>query len=180
MESAVMEVERYGDVASMASAADSVVRGAVTDVVNGRTFGGDTSPLTVSTAVLLVRVNKTLRGEAPVLNDQGLLQLEVMLPVGSAAEAPAAVASYKAKSNSAPLVLFLRHKRSEAQAAKAPAGRVEAETGWYRLVTSRGVVASDHGRATAALVKGGSADPLAREIGRHDMRSLEGVASGRQ
>lgn len=121
------ELEQYGSLEEMTVASDAVVRGRVTDVVAGRSFGGATGrPLHY--AAVTVAVDEAAAGTLPARH-RAAITLEVPLYGGLETLEPLAASLPREES-----LFFLRAK-----------GRADGDA--YRLVVMQGVIVNRAGRA---------------------------------
>ncbi|HEY8543405.1 MAG TPA: hypothetical protein VIL36_00080 [Acidimicrobiales bacterium] len=73
-----------------------------------------------------------------------------------------------------PTVFYLRHKAAEARSLGWSQDRAGEEQGWYRIVSSTGLVTPDEGRADVTMyLPSNHNPPIVQEIEALDMATLE-------
>jgi hypothetical protein len=128
------EVEGYGTLEEMASAADLIVVGTFSDFKLNRIIQGDAPQDQVGMAAAIVSVDRIVKGAVPAA-----LIVEFVLPiVGSAQEIASYAAELKAVMPQGEVVLLLRDKGG-------------SEAGLYRLVNSLGLWTELNGELAAPL-----------------------------
>jgi hypothetical protein len=170
---AVTEIESYLTVEDQAKASSTVLRGRIRSVEVGRVSGGD-GGFRVVYATLFVEPELVLAGEDPELVE-GFVRVELPLPgVGDAADAPAVVEELKPLEAGEPTVFYLRHKAAEARSLGWSEEEAGEEQGWYRIVSSTGLVTASSGLADVTMYLPGSHNPpIVAEIESLDMAALE-------
>ena len=174
---AVTEVEGYSTLDDQARASSTVLRGRIRKVESGRVFGSDQG-FQVVYVTMYVEPELVLAGEDPVLTD-GLVRVEFPLPgVGSPEDAPPVLEQLAPLEEGEPTVFYLRHKAEEAQQLGWSDAEVAAETGYYRLVASTGLVVSNDGIADAVLyLPSQDNPPIVQEIESEDVPTVEQESS---
>ncbi len=135
-----LEVEHFDDLATMADAADAVVLGTIGDIQLGRVFGSEGDWVQYASAT--VNVSRVLRGALPEQHSDQVI-LEIMLPSTESLDAARSLLPQPRS------VFFLRNKGVEAERYGYPEVVQATESGFYRLIAQRGVVADAAGRVTA-------------------------------
>lgn len=144
-----LEIEGFASIEAMVAASDAVVRGRITSVGPGRSFGGRTGmPFRYASATLAV--DALVAGSLPAAH-RSSLTLEIPLFGG---ESSLAALQRLVTVDS---VFFLRNKGESARAAGLTAEAIAADAGYYRLVTPGAVIEFRTGRAT---LPDGSDGPL--------------------
>jgi len=118
----------------MARSADLLVEGTLGDVTKGRVFGSPGDYVYYVNVELTI--SDVLRGR-PVTQEPGSVIVEIMLPYESAYEAVAADLPGTTG------LYFLRNKKTEAASMGLPQDVQEAETYFYRFVSTQGVLTRD-------------------------------------
>lgn len=131
---------------------DAVVHGRVLSVEQGRSFGPASRPLTYASAT--VEVLGLVAGTLPAAHRERLV-LEV--PLFDGADALARVRGGLVGSER---ILFLRNKGTSARDAGLSRAAIEADAGYYRLVTFWGELLVDRGTVLAVADDGSVADEL--------------------
>ena len=124
----------------MAQASDTVVVGVVESVRLGRQVG-ESYP--ISCAVVIVRPRDTLKGP-----DSELVRLEVVLPSSDKLEA------LQANLPQEDAICFLRDKAAEALRLGLPDAEIAAGKGYFRLVSSQGVLRNLNGKIGIPIASG--------------------------
>lgn len=127
-----LEVEHYDSLATMAQASDTVLVGVVESVRLGRQVG-ESYP--ISYAVVTVRPRDILKGP-----DSELVSLEVVLPSSDR------LTALQASLPQEDAIFFLRDKAAEALRLGLPDAEIAAGKGYFRLVSSQGVLRNLNGR----------------------------------
>ena len=149
----------------LVTSADAVVRGRITAVEPGRTFGDGDDGLAYASATL--EIGELLAGGLP-RSHRSAVTLEIPLFDG-----PDSIGDLPVWGEG---VFILRNKGTSARIAGQPAATVRAESSYYRLLTFTGLVVNDDGIARTAPDSG----PLAALGGRAFGTALDAVrAAGR-
>jgi len=130
------EVEQAASLEDLVRSADAVVRGEITAVALGRSFGEPGKELHYASAT--VRVDGVVAGSLPS-RDARELTLEIPLFDG-----PASIAQLPTWGEA---VFLLRNKATSAREADLPADRQAEESRFYRLLSFTSLVVEDGGRA---------------------------------
>ncbi len=145
-----LEVEAFASLDAMVTASDAVVRGRITSVGPGRSFGGRTGvPFRYAAATLTV--DALVAGSLPA-DHQASLTLEIPLFGG---ESTLAALQRLAAVDT---IFLLRNKGETARSAGLPADAIAADAAYYRLLTQNSVIEFPTGRAT---LPAGDDGPLA-------------------
>ncbi len=149
-----LEVVGFPSVEEMAAASDAVVRGRITSVGPGRSFGGRTGvPFGYAAATLTV--DALVAGALPAEHESSLT-LEI--PLFGGASTLAALQRLGAVDS----VFFLRNKGESARTAGLSAQAIAADAPYYRLLTQAAVIEFRAGRVT---LPAGDDGPLATLAG---------------
>ena len=149
-----LEVEGFASPDAMVEGADAVVRGRITSVGPGRSFGGRTGvPFRYAAATLAV--DALVAGSLPA---EHRTSLTLEIPLFGGASTLAAVQRLAAVDS----IFFLRNKGETARFAGLPAEAVAADAPYYRLLTQDAVIEFPAGAATLPAGDG----PLAELAGR--------------
>ena len=149
-----LEVEAFRSVEAMTTASDAVVRGRITSVGPGRTFGGRTG-VPFRYAAATIAVEELLAGALPE-EHRSLLTLEIPLFGG------ASTLSALQQLGAIDSIFFLRNKGESARTAGLLAESIAADAPYYRLLTQDAVIEFPARRAT---LPAGSDGPLAKLAG---------------
>ena len=149
-----LEVEAFVSVEAMVAASDAVVRGRITSVGAGRSFGGRTGvPFRYAAATLTV--DALVAGALP---EEHRSSLTLEIPLFGGASTLASLQRLEAVDS----VFFLRNKGQSARTAGLSVEAVAADVPYYRLLTQDAVIEFAAGRATLPV---GDDGPLATLAG---------------
>jgi hypothetical protein len=132
------QVEDHETLGELANASDVVVVGTVASVDYGRRRGSETDGW-AHYGHLRLAVDETLRG-ADLVPSDGIV-VEMLLT------SDRAFAAMNSKPPGERLIMFLRHKESEAKLLGLPDDQVALERGFFRVVQPEAVVRNRIGRA---------------------------------
>ena len=149
-----LEVEAFASVEGMAAAADAVVRGRITSVGPGRTFGGQTG-VPFRYAAATIAVDELVAGALP---EEHRSSLTLEIPLFGGASTLAALQQLGAVDS----IFLLRNKGESARAAGLSAEAIAADAPYHRLLTQDAVLEFRAGRAT---LPAGDDGPLATLAG---------------
>ena len=142
-----LEVERYPSLREMTRAADVVVRGTVTALQPGRTFGAS-ADAALQYAAATIRIEEVVAGR---VNDRDAVELTLEIPLFDGIDSIGAIASSLVGSEG---VFLLRNKGESARAAGLSVAEQQKDEGYYRLLVFGALVGNDAGTAS------GGADEL--------------------